>query len=167
MKIHIAPLPTEFLRRVRERGLDDQGQAVRRLVAEGGERVRACRDVLRRARPGEPVLLASFCPATLNTVVRDSPYKEFGPIFVLAEPSEELVARDVLPLPSGRSEDYFGPHFTVQAYSHDQDIVDGAFVAAGEAAATAERFLAAPDVDYVQARLLTLGCFGCRIDRVL
>jgi len=162
MKIHIAPLPDEFLRRVREQGIDDQGQPVRRLVAEGGE---PCRDVLRRARPGEPVLLASFCPATLNPSVRDSPYKEFGPIFLLAAPSAEPVARDVLPLPSGRPEDYFGPHFTVQAYSRDQDIVDGAFVAAGEAAATVERLLAAPGVEYVHARLLTLGCFGCRIDR--
>ena len=60
MKIQIAPLPEEFLTRVRTQGIDDLGQPVKRLVSvEGGE---PCRDVLRRALPGEELILASFSP---------------------------------------------------------------------------------------------------------
>jgi len=97
MNIHIAPLPQDFLSRVRERGLDDQMQPVRRYVStEGGE---PCRDVLRRARPGEAVILASYCPFT-----QAGPYKEFGPVFVLAQASDEPVQRQVLPIPTGDTE---------------------------------------------------------------
>ena len=157
MTMHVAPLPPDFLRRARVQGLDDQGQPVHRQRAEGGE---PCRDVLRRARAGEEILLASFNPFPMP-----GPYKEYGPIFVLAVPSDEPVRRDVLPLPQGRPEDYFGPQFTMQAYSAAGDIVDGAFVTAGEATAVVERFLETDGVAFCHARLLTLGCFGCRIER--
>src|SRR5688572_25692124 len=99
MSMQIVPLPIEFLHRVRERGLDDQNQSVRRFYSvQGGE---PCRDVLRRARPGEEVILASFCP-----FAKSGPFKEFGPIYILANPSTEPVVRDALPLPKGHSEDY-------------------------------------------------------------
>ena len=79
----IAPLPELFLQRLRSAGIDDLGQPVKRLVAEGGE---PCRVVLRRARAGERLILASFTPFTAP-----GPYKEYGPVFVLADSKGEAV----------------------------------------------------------------------------
>src|SRR6266852_6401185 len=87
--ITIAPIPAAFLNRVRIEGLDDLGQAVKHVEAEGGE---PCRDVLRRAQPGEKLILASFTPFT-----KPGPYHEYGPVFVLAEDGNEPVHRDRLP----------------------------------------------------------------------
>jgi hypothetical protein len=158
MLMRIAPLPEDFLSRVRKDGLDDLGQPVRRLYStEGGE---PCRDVLRRARPGEELILASFSPFS-----QAGPYKEYGPIFVLANPSDETVARGELPLPRGRGEDYFNNQFVLRAYNHNEEIIDGALVTANEATATLERFLRAPAVAFVQARFPVYGCFACRIER--
>ena len=158
MSMQIAPLPPEFLRRVRERGIDDQNQPVRRFFSvEGGE---PCRDVLRRARPGEEVILASFCPFT-----RPGPFKEFGPIYVLANPSTEPVVRDALPLPKGHPEDYLRGQFVLRAYNQNEDIIDGALVAAEDAEAKLAHFLQTPEVAFVQARFPVYGCFSCRIER--
>jgi hypothetical protein len=90
VNINIAPIPTSFLQQVREQGLDHLGQQVKRVRAEGGE---PCRDVLRRARPGEELILASFTPFS-----KPGPYKEYGPVFVLANDPDETVAREQLPL---------------------------------------------------------------------
>ncbi len=158
MSIYLKPLPQDFLTRVRERGLDDQLQPVRRYVSvEGGE---PCRDVLRRARPGEEVILASFCPFT-----QAGPYKEFGPIFVLAQPTDEDVARIRLPLPDGQSETYLGERFALRAYDHSESIIDGELVTANESEATVTRFLQRPEVAFVQVRFPAHGCFACRIER--
>lgn len=160
MSIYLKPLPQDFLTRVRERGLDDQLQPVRRYASvEGGE---PCRDVLRRARPGEEVILASFCPFT-----QAGPYKEFGPIFVLAQPStdDDAVSRMRLPLPDGQSETYLGERFALRAYDHSESIIDGELVMAHEAEATVARFLQRPEVAFVQARFPAHGCFACRIER--
>src|SRR5438270_2200650 len=84
--VTVAPIPAAFLNRVRLEGLDDLGQPVKRGDAQGGE---PCRDVLRRARPGEKLLLASFTPFT-----KPGPYHEYGPVFVLEADSGEQVIRD-------------------------------------------------------------------------
>ena len=158
MSIYLKPLPQDFLTRVRERGLDDQLQPVRRYVSiEGGE---PCRDVLRRARPGEEVILASFCPFT-----QAGPYKEFGPVYVLAQPSDEDVARARLPLPDGDPETYLGERFALRAYDRSESIIDGELVMANEAEDTVARFLQRPEVAFVQVRFPAHGCFACRIER--
>jgi hypothetical protein len=92
MGMQIGSIPEPFLNRVRSEGIDDLGQPVKRVVAQGGE---PCRDVLRRAKPGEELILASFTPFT-----KAGPFKEYGPIYVLANPSDEDVKRDGLP-PAG------------------------------------------------------------------
>jgi hypothetical protein len=153
MKIDILPLPQSFLDRVRNEGLDDQGQPVRRLVsAEGGE---PCRDVLRRARPGEALLLASFSP-----YAQEGPYKEFGPVFVLAERSDEPIVRDALAL-----DGYLRDRFVLRAYDRNEAIHDAAMVTPDEAPAAIERFFASAEVAFLQARFPVYGCFACRIDR--
>ena len=85
LPVTIAPIPAAFLKRVRLEGLDDLGQPVKRVTAQGGE---PCRDVLRRARKGEELILASFSPFT-----NPGPFHEFGPVYVLANESSDLVDR--------------------------------------------------------------------------
>jgi hypothetical protein len=159
MDIHIAPLPEAFLRRVRADGLDDLGQPVERLIAEGGE---PCRDVLRRARPGEAILLASHSPFS-----RPGPFREFGPIYLLAQASDESVERRQLPLPQGAATDYFRESLVLRAYSAEQRIVDARLVAAGVAETVVAELLRRPDVAFLQARFPTYGCFSCRIERAV
>jgi len=154
MQINIAPVPAAFLDRARSEGIDALGQPVRRVVAEGGE---PCRDVLRRARAGEELILASFSPFR-----EEGPYREFGPVFILADASAEGVPRKALPVTQG----YLRDRFVLRAYSPREEILDAAMVTPAETEETIERFLANPDVAFVHARFPLYGCFACRIDRV-
>ena len=151
----VAPLPQSFLTRVRTEGLDDLGQPVKHVIASGGE---PCRDVLRRARRGEQLILASHSPFT-----KPGPYKEFGPIFVLAEESREVVHRDAVP--AGGDDDYLRAKFAIRAYSEEEAIVDAALVDAASAQDVVERFFARGDVAFLHARFPTYGCFALRLDR--
>ncbi|HJW93429.1 MAG TPA: DUF1203 domain-containing protein [Thermoanaerobaculia bacterium] len=153
MQINIAPLPADFLHRVRTLGVDDQGQPVRRLIAKGGE---PCRDVLRRAQPGEELILASFSPFT-----QSGPYKEFGPVFLLANASDESTDRDAFPTTQG----YLRERFVLRAYSSDESILDAVMLTPEDYDATLAKYLASPEVAFVHARFPTYGCFACRIDR--
>jgi hypothetical protein len=156
MPITIAPIPAAFLNRVRSEGLDDLGQAVKRVVAKGGE---PCRDVLRRAQPGEKLILASFTPFT-----KPSPYHEYGPVFVLEQDSDEQVLRDRTPV-VGSPNDYLRELFVVRAYSQEEEIVDAALIEADDFQATIERLFRSHDVAFLHVRYPTYGCFSCRIDR--
>lgn len=158
MNLHaqVAPLPASFLTRVRTEGLDDLGQPVQRLTAVGGE---PCRDVLRRARAGEELILASHSPFS-----KPGPYREFGPVFVLASESTEDVRRDALQ--AGGTTDYLRAQFVIRAYSENEQIVDAALVDAAGAQDVVERFFARGDVAFLHARFPTYGCFAARLDRV-
>src|SRR6185436_3817404 len=134
--IAIAPIPDRFLQRVRVEGIYDLGQPVKRVVAEGGE---PCRDVLRRAAAGEELILASFTPFS-----KPGPYKEYGPIFVLAQPSDETARRDELPR-AGAPTDYLREQFVIRAYSGAEEIADAALISASDLAATVERFFDVKD----------------------
>ena len=57
MKYKIKKIREDFLQKLRIEGLDDLNQKVVYLIAQGGE---PCRDVLRRARVGEELILASY-----------------------------------------------------------------------------------------------------------
>lgn len=154
--IAIAPIPAAFLNRVRLEGLDDLGQPVKRVEAQGGE---PCRDVLRRARPGEKLILASFTPFT-----KPGPYHEYGPVFVLAEDGDEQVLRDNAPA-AGSPNDYLREQFVVRAYSEEEEIVDAALIEAGDFDATIERLFRSDNVAFLHVRYPAYGCFSCRIDR--
>jgi hypothetical protein len=151
-QIAVAPLPADFLRRVRTEGIDDQGQPVKHLIAEGGE---PCRDVLRRAEPGERLILASFTPFS-----KPGPYKEFGPVFVLAEGESDGAGRDALPL-----DGYLRERFVIRAYSHAEEIIDAELVTPSEAPSTVERFLAREETAFLHVRFPVYGCFALRVDR--
>ena len=152
----VALIPRSYLDRVRAEGVDDLGQPVKRVTAEGGE---PCRDVLRRASPGEELILASFSPFT-----RPGPYKEYGPIFVLAQSSDEPVRRDGLPVAGGPT-DYLREQFVVRAYSAAEEIVDAALIFAPAFGETVSRLLASPATAFLHVRFPAYGCFALRIDR--
>ncbi|HYC59313.1 MAG TPA: DUF1203 domain-containing protein [Thermoanaerobaculia bacterium] len=155
MTIAIPALPADFLDRVRSDGFDALGQPVRRLRAEGGE---PCRDALRRARPGEDLILASFTPFS-----RSGPYKEYGPVFLFAEPQDEPVPRNVLP--TAGAEPYLREQFVIRAYSKDEEIRDARFATPATAEETIARFFADEVTAFLHVRFPTYGCFACRIDR--
>jgi Protein of unknown function (DUF1203) len=157
MAISVAPVPSGFLSRVRSEGVDDLGQLVKHLEARGGE---PCRDVLRRARPGERLILASFSPFS-----KAGPYREYGPVFILGQNSDEQVLRNRLPS-VGSANDYLREQFVIRAYSEAEEIVDAALVQAPDIATRIERFFDSEDTAFLHVRFPTYGCFACRIDRV-
>ncbi|HKR65316.1 MAG TPA: DUF1203 domain-containing protein [Thermoanaerobaculia bacterium] len=150
--MHIAPLPDAFLLRARTEGLDDLRQPVKRVIAEGGE---PCRDVLRRAEPGEELLLASFTPFTVP-----GPYKEYGPIFLLANASPESAARHALPY-----DGYLRDQFAIRAYNAQEEIIDAALIRAADAESTMSRFFAREETAFLHLRFPSYGCFAMRVDR--
>lgn len=151
----IAPINPAFVQAVRSTGRDGQGQAVERHTASGGE---PCRDTLRRASPGEPLILASYCP-----FVQAGPYKEFGPVYVLAGPAPQNEwPRSLADL---CEQGYLGDQFVLRAYSAAERIVDGQVVARGGAEEVLQTMLRRPDVQCVLVRFAGYGCYACRIER--
>jgi len=151
--IRIVPLADAFLARVRA-GADDQGQLVERHIAQGGEPLRDC---LRRALPGEAILLTSYCPFTIA-----GPYKEYGPVFVSASP-QPAPRLDTLPFDG--EQPYLGASFVLRAYSADERIVDATLSSTSSAAPDLNTFLARDDVAFVLARFAAYGCYALRIER--
>ena len=156
IRARITPIRPSFLHQVRTQGRDDLGQPVKRVTAKGGE---PCRDVLRRAQPGEELILASYSPFT-----KEGPYREFGPVFVLASGSSEDIPHEIVAV--GGESDYLRAQFVVRAYSENEEIVDAALVDAAGAQDVVEKFFARDGVAFVHARFPTYGCFAARFDRV-
>lgn len=157
MTFTVTPIREDFLHKVRKSGIDDQGQPARQLLAEGGE---PCRDVLRRARPGEPIILASYCPFT-----RPGPYREYGAVFVLAERQEAMAE----PLrPTSGAESYLSQIAPValRAYSANEDIVAAKLVESDRLEVEAADYFTREDVDFVLVRFAAYGCYALRLDRV-
>lgn len=148
----VSPLPVEFGTRIRATRRDDFGRTVRPLIAQGWEPVR---DQLRRATPGEPILLCSY-----QAVPLPSTFAEIGPVYICA------VAAPAPPpwrdeLPPG----YFDRPFALRAYNVAHEIIDAAIVDPAEAPAQIRRWLARDGVAHLHARFAGHGCYACRIDR--
>jgi antitoxin (DNA-binding transcriptional repressor) of toxin-antitoxin stability system len=155
IRASVLPIRPSFLTQVRTAGIDDLGQPVKRVTANGGEPVR---DVLRRARAGEELILASYSP-----FAKVGPYREYGPIFVLANESAEEVDRATVV--AGGEGDYLRAQFVIRAYSAEEAILDAALTDAAGAQSVVERFFAREDVAFLHARFPTYGCFAARFDR--
>jgi len=158
MNYQITPLRSDFLLKVRAALIDDQNQGVVESIAKGGE---PCRDVLRRAKPGEPLILASYCP-----FIKASPYKEYGAVFVLKHPAEEVLNFDALSLSTCLSGDYFGDNFVLRAYDGTEAIYDARIVSPLTAEKTIAEFFAQKQVSFIMARYTAYGCYALRIDRI-
>lgn len=158
MRFEITKIRQDFITKARAEGLDDQGQRVKRLVAEGGE---PCRDVFRRARPGEALILASYCPFESA-----GPYREYGPVFILAQESNEEFSSSKLPLAGvNGTEPYLREQFVLRAYNAAEEIVGAEMVNSANAEQTIERMLSAKETAFIHARFPTYGCYSLRIER--
>lgn len=146
------PLRQTFLRQVRTSGIDDLGQqAVQLTSADGGEPLR---DLLRRARPGEKIILGSY-----ELFKKTGPFREFGPIFISAEGAEPPVEANVL------TSGYFRDELVLRAYDEQHYISQAQRVAIDDASALLSRWLDDPAVHFVDARFPAYGCFACRFVR--
>jgi len=159
MKYQIMPIRSDFLEKVRTSGLDDQGQAVEYLRAEGGE---PCRDLLRRANVGEMLILASYCP--FNNA---GPYKEYGPVFILANSNDELLDYSNLPLPKVIETDYLGETFVLKAYCKNERILEAIISSPTNAESDIINFLSNKDVSFIIVRYAAYGCYSFRIERCI
>lgn len=158
MIFSVTPIDAGFLHRVRTTGRDDLEQPVRSLTAKGGE---PCRDVLRRALPGERLLLASYCPFR-----RVGPYREYGPVFVLAESSPQRGAPPGLSLQGG-PDNYWkrDAQLVLRAYSDAEEIVAARLVHPHGLQAAVAEYFARDDVDFALVRFAAYGCYALRLDR--
>ncbi|WP_346838640.1 DUF1203 domain-containing protein [Microbulbifer sp. SAOS-129_SWC] len=158
MTFSVTPIAAGFLQRVRTTGRDDLNQPVRQLRASGGE---PCRDTLRRARPGERLLLASYCPFQ-----HAGPYREYGAVYVLAEPSALHGAPPGLDVQGG-PDDYWkrDAPLALRAYSAAEDIVAAQLLRPASLAAAAADYFARDDIDFALVRFAAYGCYALRLDR--
>jgi hypothetical protein len=151
MMLNVIPLPTELATSARTSERDDYGNVLtEELQTSFGN---PCRHCLRRANPGERLILFSHSPFD-----RENPYKEVGPVFVHANECERYERRDTLP------EDFSGP-IVLRGYDHEQCIARVNVVVDGQTKRRAEELLADPSIDFVHARSLTHGCYLFRIER--
>ncbi len=149
----ITPIRAQFVERARSKAIDDQGQPVRHLIAEGGE---PCRDTLRRAVKGEALILASYCPFDLA-----GPYREYGAVFITATEAPQ----GATDLPLIGAPPYLGAAFALRGYSAQEDIVDAVLSAPASAHEQLAALLANDKVAFVLVRFAAYGCYACRIDR--
>jgi hypothetical protein len=149
----IVPIDSDFVARARA-GRDDQGTPVEFSIAEGGEPLR---DQLRRAQPGERILLASYCPFE-----HQGPFREYGPVFLSAD---ALLPEPPSALPMQGERPYLGAQFVVRGYSDDERIVDAYVTGPDQAAHDIARLFAQEDVAFILLRFAAYGCYALRLER--
>lgn len=143
---------SDFVRRVRATQVDDLGQPIVRFISpRGGEPLR---DLLRRAHPGEEVLLASYA-----LFAEAGPFREFGPVYVSASAAPETSPLDPF------TGDYFGAELILRAYDHRPWIQQAKRVSKNEAPDQIEEWLKDSSIRFVDARFPLYGCFACRFIR--
>ncbi len=148
----IVPLPEFFVHRVRTTLRDDFGRAVEISVAHGGEPMR---DQLRRAEPGERLILCGY-----QAIALPSAFAEIGPIYVSADAPAAAVFVDELP------PGYFNRTFALRAYDAMDRILESTLVEPAEAAEKIRALLARSGTAFLHARFAGHGCFAARIERL-
>jgi len=155
--MRVEPLEYQFLATLKTRQLDAQNEPPLVLIAKGGEPLR---DIFRRAVVGEEILLASYSPQH-----HQSPYKEFGPIFVSKTCMQNQKA-DLSTLITDHTESaYLGTQFVVKAYNDDEHIVVADIATKTTAMNKISEYLMFDDVAYVQLRFAAYGCYAAKVTR--
>jgi len=157
MTYKIKPIREDFLQKVRKDGIDDLKQKVTYLIAKGGE---PCRDVLRRARVEEKLILASYCPFKQN-----GPYKEYGPIFILESESLESINYEQLAISSITKQDYLAQSFVLKAYNNKEQIIDAKVVTKEESQEVLTQLFKNENTHFVLARFTAYGCYALRLEK--
>jgi hypothetical protein len=148
----VQPLDEDFAGRVRSSLCDDFGRPVHAALAAGGEPLR---DQLRRASPGESIILCSY-----QAVPLPSAYAEIGPIFISAR--REPPPRPIL---NGLPRGYFTSTFALRGYNASNEIVEATLAEPVNAVETIRRLLSVPEIHSLHARFAGHGCFAARIVR--
>lgn len=157
LKHRITPIRSDFLQQVRQQGIDDLGQSVEHIVAVGGE---PCRDGLRRAKAGEALILASYCPFE-----KQGPYREYGPIFVFAQDQGSIDHGSVQVSAQPSDLAYLGAHFVLRAYSEQERIVDARLSNPENAESDLQALWEHAEVAFILVRFAAYGCYALRLDR--
>ena len=151
------PMPTATAGRFRRTGVDDRGNALRRMTATRGTGS-PCRHCLRFAAPGGTVLLGSYdLPGPKGISWTPSP------VFLHAGPCPAFDATDVVaPIIAD------GVLVPVRAYdADDQCLYDLGQVCPGaEVGAPLARALADPRTSFVNIHTARPGCLLARVERV-
>ena len=150
------PIPTDTAERFRVSGIDDNGNALRRMEATDAASF-PCRHCLRFAQPGEMMLLGSYnLPRPLGI------YWTPSPIFVHAEPCPRFSAENAVAPIIGN-----GVLVSVRAYDHaDQCVYDlGQACAGADVGAPLKRALADPRTAFVNVHTARPGCLLSRVER--
>jgi hypothetical protein len=147
MRIH--PLPTDVLEHARERaGADEHHE----LHAESpGAPLRCC---LRKAGPGEPVILFRYRPTA-----GVGPYEEVGPVFAHADPCDGPASTEEFP------EAFRHAPRTLRSYTADGRIHGGETAAPEALMPTVTKLLDDPEVAEIQVRSPSHGCYLFTITR--
>jgi hypothetical protein len=143
------------------RDCDDAGRRPRLVTThDGGSPLRCC---LRVARPGEPMLLASYAPLRRwahETNSDPGPYDEVGPVFIHVDACAGPADRGI-PLA------LFDSRRMLRAYDACGSILGGRIVETDESPEHAiEELFADPQVALIHARAIEFGCFTFEIRRV-
>ena len=126
----------------------DAPTAVRSVADYGAP----CRQCLRNATPGEPLVLAPYNPFT-----QPSPYAGDGPVFVHADGCE--------PFAGGRSEQVDGRTLSIRAYDADAMLADATVLPGERFEEGVKTLLDRPDVAFLHVHFAGPGCFAFRVDR--
>ena len=154
MRVRYVPMDSSTVERFRQTGLDDGGDSFRQVTAELS--VYPCRHCLRRAKPGEQLLLGSY-----HLELPKGAYWTPSPVFVHQDQCEQFRSESEQP------EILFGPPLSVRAYDQDhQMIYPLTDVARGKGALDlVERAFADAKTSYVNIHTAQFGCFLCRAER--
>jgi hypothetical protein len=146
-------IPTDVVRAYQAGGVDANGQAPERTVAEGGGN--PCRHCLAMIPEGAGMLVLAHRPFP-----SPQPYAEVGPIFLCADACE-AGGGETLP------EMLASPDYIVRGYGADDRIVygTGGVTPTARIPARAEALLADARVAYVHVRSARNNCYQCRIER--
>lgn len=153
MNFNVRGIPSDEVRRLRQGGLDANGQAALVRVAEGV--ANPCRHCLGIIDEGDDKLVLAYRP-----FAAPQPYAETGPIFLHRR---DCVRYDSDRLPSWF--DFLEPAI-VRGYGDDDWIRydTGKVVAGRDLAAVSGGILDDPTIAYVHIRS-KYNCFQCRVDR--
>ena len=157
MAWQLETLDQAFVERARHKGIDALGQAVRRMTAAGGE---PFRDALRRAIPGEELILASYSP--FHQV---GPYREYGPVFLAAGPQPEPPPELSSLLRRVGSNPYLGDRMALRAYDKEQTMLEAVLLPTPEVETALARWEARPDIAFAMLRFPAHGCYALRLNR--
>ncbi len=153
MPYQVHAMPRDVADRVRASRADALGRPAVWMIADGPGY--PCRDSLRDAAPGAPVILFGYGPPGAA-----GPYAEIGPVVIAAEPGDAAEVRDRLPeMIRGR------PLITARAYDAAGRIRDARVAPGAEIEGPMNALLAHPDTAEVHLRNAGWGCFLCRVTR--